>query len=577
LKEYFRHKKMNKTIKKNQSVQTEKFLEDEMLNKFSAVKRRQGSMSATDRRANKTLMNVLTTFAKQNTSMNKTEGDNNGNLIGEDNKLKLLPKKSVNPFANFIMKKQATVLGQAKETQIKEEDSALASIYSGDQDDDMSVMSEELFGKNKKKKFRIKDLSTEEALKVIKSHQFKEYFMESSRYLEKVLNLKKAPKFKRNTVSTSPIEAELLLQPTLETQDWFVGDLAWSPFLPSVFLTTYFNKEDEDPSQFKTYLDLLHIWNVNFPARPEKELISHSKIQTAKFNPLSNETIVVGFESGGVGLFDLRASKKPVLKSLVCQDGHKSAVTCIDIVGTENSNCLVSLSEGGRICEWDLAKMSAPTAFFDMNKSSGESTKDEANFNSQIEPMCVSHVPGDSDLIYFGDIDNDIHQLSTQKLGLSHERNNCLGQTLKGHKGPVNVLRHNKMENHPNFQGLMLSGSFDWTIKLWNPKLDNSCRLTFSYHYDEITDLSFNSLNPFMFSSVDSAGLLCINTLYGDTDEPLFQHKFENPIFNSKWDNSGKLLALSDDNGHIQIKRFKQDFFDYTNSEFKNLERIVKK
>lgn len=571
LKEYFRHKKVDSKIKKNQSVQTEKFLEEELLKRFSAVKRRQGSMSTTDRRANKTLMNVISTFARTHSIKEDDIPKGNGNLIDKNNNLNIHKSNTKNIFSLFGKNKEKNEIKE------EEEKSDAGSIYSGDEDDNISIMSEELFGKGRKKRFKIKDLPADEALKVIRSNEFKEYFMESSRYLEKVLNIKKAPKFRKNINKESPIEAEIVLLPTPETKDWFVGDLEWSPFLPSVFLTTYFNKEEEDPSQFKTYLDILHVWNVNFPARPEKELISHSKIQTAKFNPLSNETIVVGFESGGVGVFDLRASKKPVLKSLICQDGHKSAVTCVDVIGTKNSNCLVSLSEGGRICEWDMSKLNNPTAFFDLNKKVVESAKDEATFTSQIEPMCVSHVPGESDLIYFGDIDNDIYQLSTQKLGLAHEKNTCLLKTFKGHQGPVNVLRHNKMENHPNFQGLMLSGSFDWTIKLWSPKVDTSCRLSFSYHYDEILDLSFNSQNPFMFSSVDSSGLLCINTLYGDTDEPMFEHKFENPIFNCKWDNSGKLLALSDDLGQIHIKRFRQNFFDYSNDKLKNLERIVKK
>lgn len=172
--------------------------------------------------------------------------------------------------------------------------------------------------------------------------------------------------------------------------------------MPSVFLTSYFNKEEEDPSQFKTYKDLLHIWNVNFTERPEKELFSFSKIQTVKFHPLANETIIAGFESGMVGLFDLRSSKEPVAKSTVSDKGHKSTVTAIDMIGSKNSNSMISASEDGRICQWDIAKLDNPTNFVDLASKSTGRKDEESNFHGQIEPMSIGHVSGETDFVYVG-------------------------------------------------------------------------------------------------------------------------------------------------------------------------------
>lgn len=174
-------------------------------------------------------------------------------------------------------------------------------------------------------------------------------------------------------------------------------------------------------------------------------------------------------------------------------------------------------------------------------------------------------------------MDTNIHQLSTQRLGLNHEKHRCVTETFSGHTGPVNVITHSRMPNQPNFHGLMLTGSFDWTIRLWNPKADNKCRIAYTYHDDEITDLSFNPINPFMFSSCDSEGLLCVNSLYGDAEEPMFRYKMDGPLFNAKWDNSGRLIALSDDTGAVHLKRFKAGFFEYEKDKLKNLERVIKK
>ena len=60
-----------------------------------------------------------------------------------------------------------------------------------------------------------------------------------------------------------------------------------------------------------------------------------------------------------------------------------------------------------------------------------------------------------------GDMDTKVHQISTQRLSLNHEKKRCITETYSGHTGPVNVIIHSKMPSQPNFHGLMLTGSFD--------------------------------------------------------------------------------------------------------------------
>lgn len=400
LKEYFRHKKQNKVIKKNQAVQTDKEVETEMIRKYSINRRRHGSslQSSTERRQNKTIMSMLGNFARQASIKSRDSADSrkgSGNMLSGmlGNRISQMGQAANNPFMT------GGGLYQTNEVQ-EEYHSGSGSFYSDEQG---SVMSDDAYNIRKKKNFKIRELSPERALKVIKSETFKEYFMESSRYLEKILDVQRGNRFKRFAQTSSAIESEMTLRPTPDTKDWFVGDLVWSPFLPSVFLTSYFNKEEEDPSQFKTYKDLVHIWNVNFTERPEKELFSYSKIQTVKFHPLANEMIIAGFESGMVGVFDLRASKEPVAKSKVSEKAHKSTVTAIDLVGSKNSNSMISASEDGRICQWDLAKLDNPSVFVDLASKAIGKKDEESNFHGQIEPMSIGHVAGDTDFLYLGE------------------------------------------------------------------------------------------------------------------------------------------------------------------------------
>lgn len=573
LKEYFRHRRKLRVTKKSQAVQTDKEFEEvslrKAITKMETVRHRKSTKK--DDRKKKTIMGVIINFTRSLSKRDDEISDSRSSFRHPRNSLaRRLTNKSNNPFR----------LGQPNINNIKideeeEDDFSVYSFYS-DEEDARSVQSADL-GRRRRQRTGIREMSPEKALKVIKSKEFKEYFMESSRYLEKVLDLKKGLRFRKIYDRTSPIEAEITLGPAQKAKDWFVGDLQWSPFVPSVFLTSYFNKEEEDPSRFKDYVDLIHIWNVTFPSRPEKELVSSSKIQTVKFHPLASECILAGFESGMVGLFDLRASKEPVLKSKVHKNAHKSTITCLDLLGNKNSNFLITGSEDGRICQWDLAKLDSPTVHIDLGRKQFKKTDEDANFHYQIEPMSISHVHGESDFVYMGDIDTHVHQISTQKLGQPHERPHCLTESFTEHRGPVNVITHNRVENTPAFHGLMLTGSFDWNIKLWNPKSDNTSKMTYTYHSDEITDLSFSSENPYLFASCDSAGLLCLNTLYNDQEEPLFKTKLDFPLFNAKWDNSGKMLALSDDSGRIHLKRFRSGFFHYTQEKLSLLERILKK
>ena len=65
----------------------------------------------------------------------------------------------------------------------------------------------------------------------------------------------------------------------------------------------------------------------------------------------------------------------------------------------------------------------------------------------------------------------------------------------------------------------MLSGSFDWTCRLWTLR-DKKLAYTFKHHYNPVTSVDWNNLHPAMFSSSDSEGRVCIMDLYNNLDIP---------------------------------------------------------
>ena len=78
-----------------------------------------------------------------------------------------------------------------------------------------------------------------------------------------------------------------------------------------------------------------------------------------------------------------------------------------------------------------------------------------------------------------------------------------------------------------------------------------------------------------MFTSSDSSGKVNVMNLLKRFDKPVYENDFGDIVFNVKWDNSGRNLAITDPNGNIIIKRFKSSFFDYQQADIKIYEQNI--
>jgi len=99
-------------------------------------------------------------------------------------------------------------------------------------------------------------------------------------------------------------------------------------------------------------------------------------VTSAKFYPFSNSTVLGGCYNGQLLIWDIRTKSMPVQRSGISADSHKYPVCSLNVVGTQIANNIVSFSNDGMMCMWDIKQFSKPTR---MNKLSANRSQRNQN------------------------------------------------------------------------------------------------------------------------------------------------------------------------------------------------------
>lgn len=67
----------------------------------------------------------------------------------------------------------------------------------------------------------------------------------------------------------------------------------------------------------------------------------------------------------------------------------------------------------------------------------------------------------------------------------------------------------------------MISGSFDWSVKLWSIR-KNTCLYTFTHHENPVTCVHWNPYHPLMYVSSDSSGKVAVMNLFKNFEKPSY-------------------------------------------------------
>ena len=174
---------------------------------------------------------------------------------------------------------------------------------------------------------------------------------------------------------------------------------------------------------------------------------------------------------------------------------------------------LISIGADGRVIEWSMKKGLDMTNLMTLRKQSNTSKKKNSK-----EGVIFNYTGGfsfdfpvdDRTHYYAATEDNAIHKCSVTY-------NEMPIESYTGHTGPVYKIRCN-----PFISNVLLTCSYDWTVKLWRETKDGMKTLTFSQPdlSTQVNDIEWSHNTSTAFGMVAEDGRLEIWDIYKDTLKP---------------------------------------------------------
>ncbi|KFD52347.1 hypothetical protein M513_06728 [Trichuris suis] len=295
---------------------------------------------------------------------------------------------------------------------------------------------------------------------------------------------------------------------------------------------------DGNPDAMNDPVGLVTVWNGKFKKNtPEYCFHSQSRVLSltwAKFHP---NLLVAGTYSGQICLWDMRQSKRtPIQKSALSTPAHTHPIYCLEVVGSANAHNVVSVSTDGKLCSWSLEMLSQPQETLDL----------QLKQSKQVGAYCMRFAPNDVNNFFIGSDDGCVYA------GCRHGNKAGITDVYEGHSGTTAGMDIHAATGPIDFSNLMLTCSFDWTVKLWNTK-ELKPLYSFENNSDYVFDVAWSPAHPALFASVDGTGKLELWHLNQDTELPVASLTVEGgaALKSLVWARSGMQIVVGGDDGKV--------------------------
>ncbi|XP_030637295.1 cytoplasmic dynein 1 intermediate chain 1 isoform X2 [Chanos chanos] len=312
--------------------------------------------------------------------------------------------------------------------------------------------------------------------------------------------------------------------------------LDWSPQYSELLVSSYNANEDAPHEPDGVVL----VWNMKFKkSTPEYIFHCQSSVMSVGFAQFHPNLVVGGTYSGQIVLWDNRSHRRtPVQRTPLSAAAHTHPVYCVNVVGTQNANNLITVSTDGKMCSWNLDMLSQPQ----------ESMELVYNKSKPVAVTCMAFPAGDVNNYVVGSEEGTVYTASR------HGSKAGICEMFEGHQGPVTGISCHNAVGPMDFSHLFTTSSFDWTVKLWTTK-HNKPLYSFEDNADYVYDVMWSPVHPALFATVDGMGRLDLWNLNSDTEVPTASVTVEGScaLNRVRWASGGKEVAVGDSEGRIWI------------------------
>uniref|UniRef100_A0A8D3D7U4 Dynein cytoplasmic 1 intermediate chain 1 n=1 Tax=Scophthalmus maximus TaxID=52904 RepID=A0A8D3D7U4_SCOMX len=392
----------------------------------------------------------------------------------------------------------------------------------------------------------LRELTEEERQQILHSSEFQSFFDCSIRVMERALAEDSDIFFDYSGRDLEDKEGDsgsgssLSLSRLFYDEHWskhrVITCLDWSPQYPELLVASYNNNEDAPHEPDGVAL----VWNIKFKkATPEYIFHCQSPVVSVGFARFHPNLVVGGTYSGQIVLWDNRSHRRtPVQRTPLSAAAHTHPVYCVNVVGTQNANNLITVSTDGRMCSWSLDMLSQPQETMELvyNKSKA------------VAVTGMAFPTGDVNNYVVGSEEGTVYTASR------HGSKAGICEMFEGHQGPVTGVSCHSAVGTVDFSHLFITSSFDWTVKLWSTK-HNKPLYSFEDNADYVYDVMWSPVHPAIFAAVDGMGRLDLWNLNNDTEVPTASVTVEgaSALNRVRWSSGGKDVAVGDSEGRVWI------------------------
>ncbi|XP_039976808.1 cytoplasmic dynein 1 intermediate chain 1 isoform X2 [Xiphias gladius] len=450
-----------------------------------------------------------------------------------------LPKEVVS-YSKETQTPLTAHLSEEEEEEDEEMMEAKPGSESEQQDDDDNR-------ENKEGSFPVlRELTEEERQQILHSSEFQSFFDCSIRVMERALAEDSDIFFDYSGRDLEEKEGDLGSGSSLSFSRLFYDEhwskhrvitcVDWSPQYPELLVASYNNNEDAPHEPDGVAL----VWNIKFKkATPEYIFHCQSPVVSVGFARFHPNLVVGGTYSGQIVLWDNRSHRRtPVQRTPLSAVAHTHPVYCVNVVGTQNANNLITVSTDGKMCSWSLDMLSQPQETMELayNKS---------------KPVAVTGMAFPT-----GDVNNYVvgSEEGTVYTASRHGSKAGICEMFEGHQGPVTGISCHSAVGTVDFSHLFITSSFDWTVKLWSTK-HNKPLYSFEDNADYVYDVMWSPVHPAIFAAVDGMGRLDLWNLNNDTEVPTASVTIEgaSALNRVRWSSGGKEVAVGDSEGRVWV------------------------